>query len=47
MEQAREIVTRYREGESQQKLADAFGFDQTYISRVVTGRIIHLREALR
>lgn len=45
LKEAREIVRRYRAGESQMKLAEDFGFHQTYISRVVTGRIIHLAEA--
>ncbi len=43
-EEAKEIRHRYRAGETQMKIAAAFGFDQTYISRVVTGRILRLKE---
>jgi len=44
-EEAAEIVQRYRSGETQMQLAAAFGFHQTYISRIVTGRIVHLVSA--
>jgi predicted XRE-type DNA-binding protein len=41
-QQASEMQYRYAAGESQQNIADALGFDQTYVSRVLSKQIVHL-----